>query len=405
MNKPLRLVTMLLLAVAMLGASGCNHYWTNRYYDFRDTVAMGAGVTAENNITGIVPPSLGLYIEATDWLQLGAITHNGYTAETDLRGTYVGPEKMTRFGFLWWHMIQKNQDYRYATYMNPFKNKNFPWCQRMESVGMRYKKRPSKRLHYENWALTRQYGTGMLHRGYQYWEYAGVDAAICDPFFTHFGVRLYFGFDISEVSDLLLGFFTVDYKHDDMTEAEYDIFRSMKNGDVEVVEMTKQDMAPAENYPDRSDEIDALKAENEKLRDEVEAAQSRIKELEDGIQIELADKVFFNSGSNKLREEGMQRLDSIAQTIKDEYGDYEIVVVGHTDNQPISKSKNDWKSNWDLGAGRAIAVVEYLTDQAGMPKVKFGAMTYADNRPAADNDSAEGRQQNRRTVIVLRPAR
>jgi hypothetical protein len=213
---------ILLLAVLTL-SSGCR-YLSNRYYDLRDIGAAGIGVTGENPVTGIVPPSLGAYIEITDWLHLGAIHYNGYTAEHDMRGTFVGPESETRFGLLWWQMIRKNQDYQNACVMNKFKDQDFPWCHRMESLGMRHDGVPAKRLHYEHYQSYLIRGTGLLHRGWQYWEYAGFEFAICEPFVTHAGLMLRGGFDMSEVADFVLGIVGVDFKHDDMNRDEYWMF-------------------------------------------------------------------------------------------------------------------------------------------------------------------------------------
>lgn len=213
---------VLLFGVLTLG-SGCR-YLTNRYYDLRDTVALGAGVTAENPVTGVVPPSLGLYLECTDLMHLGAIHYNGYTAELDLRGSYIGPECETRFGFLWGQMLKKNQAYEDAAYHNEFKNNEFPWCHRMESLGMRKYGQPAKRLHYEKYQSYKIWGSWLLHRGWQYWEYIGAEAAISEPLLTHFGVMLRAGVDISELSDFVLGWLLVDFKHDDMNSDEYTLY-------------------------------------------------------------------------------------------------------------------------------------------------------------------------------------
>lgn len=210
---------ILLLAILSMG-TGCR-YLTNRYFDARDTFAIGAGVTAENPVTGWVPPSLGLYFEATDWLHLGAIHFNGYTAECDLRGTFVGPECETRYGLLWWQMIQKNQDYKNACYANKFKIAEFPWCDRLESIDMRYDGKPAKRLHYEHYQSYMIRGTSLMHRGWHYWEYVGFQGAICEPFLSHAGIMVKAGFDLSEVTDFLLGWVGVDFKRDDMTHDEF----------------------------------------------------------------------------------------------------------------------------------------------------------------------------------------
>lgn len=408
MKRLTRLAPALACAALILLGSGCQgRFMTNRYYDARDTFALGAGITAEPD--GVAskfitpsPLSLGLYIEASDWFHLGAITHNGYTAEADLRGTFVGPESTTRYGFLWWQMLRKYEDYENAHYMNPFKDKSFIWCQRMESISMRTKRRPAKRLHYEHWALHRQEGTALLHRGKQYWEYAGIEGAISDPFFTHLGVMLKFGFDMSEVSDYLLGWFGVDYKHDDMNEEEYEIFRAMRDGHYASSTPQATPAAP-EPAPAPAPEPEATPApEPPKPPEDLTEGVGTTTATDEGIEIIFPEAVFFDSGSNIIKPEGCQILEALAGRIKNGYPDYEIIVVGHTDSMPIGKSKKQWDSNWDLGAGRAIAVVEYLINEQKLEKTSFAAMTYADNKPVGDNATLEGRKQNRRTVLLLK---
>jgi hypothetical protein len=219
----LRRCLLFILAGLLMLTSGCR-YLANRYYDFRDIFSVGVGITAENKVTGIMPASLGAYVEVTDLLQCGAITFNGDVAELDLRGAYAGPESSTRIGFLWWQMLRINQAYEDGCF-NAFKNQEFPWCYRMESIDMRnHAGKPAKRLHYEHWAMNDHEGTLLLHRGWQYWEYIGAQLGICDPFVTHFGVMARVGFDLSEVSDFLLGWVGIDFKHDDMSADEWTIF-------------------------------------------------------------------------------------------------------------------------------------------------------------------------------------
>src|SRR5688572_5758020 len=128
MTRYNKLVSIIFLAGMLLITTGCGtRYLTNRAYDLRDTFALGAGVTAENPVTGVWPPSLGAYIELTDFLQLGAITHNGYTAEFDMRGTGVYLESRTRLGLLFWQAVHIDQDYstppmHYYNHLNYFKH-------------------------------------------------------------------------------------------------------------------------------------------------------------------------------------------------------------------------------------------------------------------------------------------
>lgn len=220
MKFPARIGGCLILVCLLLTSTGCR-YLTNRYYDMRDTFAVGVGVTTENPVTGVVPPSLGVYLDLTDLFQFGAIHYNGYTAELDMRGSFIGPEAYTRVGFLWWQMLYKNQSYENALYYNKFKDEKFAWCHRMESVGMTKYGRAAKEVHYERIADYKTHGTWLLHRGWQYWEYTGLEFAISEPFLTHAGLMARFGIDLSEVSDFVLGWVLIDFKHDDMNKDEY----------------------------------------------------------------------------------------------------------------------------------------------------------------------------------------
>ena len=75
------------------------------------------------------------------------------------------------------------------------------------------------------------------------------------------------------------------------------------------------------------------------------------------------------------------------------------MVEGHTDNIPIETSQ--FPSNWELGAARASSVVKFLVSQ-GMDQQRLRAISYADTQPRASNDTASGRQQNRRVAMLLR---
>lgn len=393
MKRGMRCLLLLFVLGALLNTMGCR-YMTNRYYDFRDTFDLGAGVSTENSVTGILPPALGLYVEATDFLHLGAISHYGYIAEVDMRGSGVYHEERARLGFGPWQALHLDQDYNGAAYKNYFKTPNTRWERWMKSVNQSLCGVPAKDLTYDHWANHMQYGCFLRHRGYQYWEYMGGEAAICDPFFTHLGVYLRAGIDISEVSDFLLGWTTFDFKKDDLTPRMF--AEKMGQVEKEVVVVAPVPVAPA--GPSQAD-LDRLKAENERLAKELAEVKGKLRELGEGIEIELPEAVLFDTGKASLRPEGKRLLSSIAEKIRAQYPGYKMSVEGHTDSRPVKVS--GWKSNWELGAARALTVLHYLTDVAGLPKA-YSATSYADNKPVADNDSPEGRQANRRSVIVLR---
>jgi len=116
-----------------------------------------------------------------------------------------------------------------------------------------------------------------------------------------------------------------------------------------------------------------------------------------GVVITIADKYFFESGSADLKENSRKALDKIASTLIKHPN--MIRVEGHTDNIPI---RNDnFPSNWELSASRAINVVKYFIDTHNIKPDRISAIGYAENRPAASNDAPDGRAKNRRVDIVL----
>lgn len=399
MMRSKRWVMLLVLIGVLLNTTGCR-YMTNRYYDFRDTWALGVGISTENSSAGILPPALGVYVEATDFLHLGAIRHYGPVAEVDLRGSGVYYEELDRLGLGPWQAIHLDQDYLHSDTKNYFKTPNTLWENRMKNALNSWQGVPAKDLTYTHWAepLTAQYGYFLRHRGYQYWEYMGAEAAICDPLFTHFGIYLRAGFDISECSDFLLGWFGgFDFKGDDMSPAEFD----EKNHRPEAVVEPVKAAVPVVVVPGPSQaELDKLKAEKDKLAKELADVKGQLSEL-NGLEIELPELVMFDTGSDKLRPEGKKLLDQIAQTIRTQYATQKITVEGHTDNVPVVVHKAQFTDNYGLGAARALAVLRYLKDTAKLPNI-YAATSYADNKPVTANDTAAGRQQNRRAMIVLR---
>lgn len=220
-TKASLLSTFLLISLLGLTLSGCQtRYGANRVYDFCDIFQAGIGITTENAESGVIPPAFGLHLQVTEYLNLGAVRFAGQTYEMDGRGFFAGPEDRTRFGLGPNQLVRIEQNYEEGHY-NYFKKVEGSWTKRMNSILMRWKERPAKDLEYDFYADTLHVGSPIMHRGWQYWENIGVEAAICEPFLTHWGLDLRLGFDPSEISDWLLGICTVDFKKDDLTEGEF----------------------------------------------------------------------------------------------------------------------------------------------------------------------------------------
>lgn len=115
-----------------------------------------------------------------------------------------------------------------------------------------------------------------------------------------------------------------------------------------------------------------------------------------GSMIAVEGDVLFQSGKVTLRSGAKKELAAIARDVMGRFSDREILVYGHTDNQPIKKS--GWKDNYELSAQRALAVVRYLQEE-GVKPARLVACGCGEHRPRSPNDSKDGRQRNRRVEL------
>ncbi|MGB0717114.1 MAG: OmpA/MotB family protein [Phycisphaerae bacterium] len=116
--------------------------------------------------------------------------------------------------------------------------------------------------------------------------------------------------------------------------------------------------------------------------------------------------LLFALGSDVVKESSIESLRAFTDVLKSaEAASFEVIVAGHTDNQPIKKSatKSKHPTNWHLAAHRAIAVSDVLQRFQYTPK-RIGVMGYGQHRPVASNGSQKGKSLNRRVEIYLVPA-
>lgn len=125
-----------------------------------------------------------------------------------------------------------------------------------------------------------------------------------------------------------------------------------------------------------------------------------IKVLKGVVYISLADNMLFRSGSYEISPRAMDILGKIAKIIKD-YREYDVLVEGNTDNVPISR--NNIRNNWDLSALRASSVVQVLQNRFDVDPSRLTAGGRGEYNPLSTNATAEGRQRNRRTEIIITP--
>ncbi len=116
------------------------------------------------------------------------------------------------------------------------------------------------------------------------------------------------------------------------------------------------------------------------------------------ITVTVSDSILFASGAATLKNSQIAELDKIKSVISERYSSRKIDVVGHTDNDPIKKTK--WKDNWELSAQRALTVTRYLVDK-GIDAERIRAVGCGDARPVASNANSAGKSKNRRVEVVV----
>ncbi len=112
--------------------------------------------------------------------------------------------------------------------------------------------------------------------------------------------------------------------------------------------------------------------------------------------------VLFTSGSSVLTAAGKKSLSVVAQRISDI--DSPIRIDGHTDIDPIKKTKADYPhGNIQLGALRAIAVRAFLVEQ-GIAASRISIASFGQYKPLRQGKDSKSKSQNRRVEIMLRMA-
>ncbi|MFQ5964457.1 MAG: OmpA family protein [Candidatus Scalinduaceae bacterium] len=158
-------------------------------------------------------------------------------------------------------------------------------------------------------------------------------------------------------------------------------------------------------YEDRAQADEELK---KKLRGDLErlarsiGGGATVRDTIEGPVIQLPEKILFDSGLAEIKNDGKSALGKIAEHLKSKSSAF-VRIDGHTDTDPIFKSKYLWNSNHHLSAGRALSVFLFLTKEKGIDEKRIHIAGYGPNRPIASNDTKVGKRQNRRVEFLILP--
>jgi chemotaxis protein MotB len=128
----------------------------------------------------------------------------------------------------------------------------------------------------------------------------------------------------------------------------------------------------------------------------IATGQVRVRRTDTWVEVDISTDLLFGSGSALLSSTAVKALQGLADSLKPFPNP--LRVEGHTDDLPISTAA--FPSNWELSAARAASVVHLFMDRGVSPD-RLSVMGFGPYRPIAPNDSASGRNANRRVEVVI----
>ena len=155
---------------------------------------------------------------------------------------------------------------------------------------------------------------------------------------------------------------------------------------------------PADSPTEEAEEFKKLYEQmSEYIKENNQEASITLRLDERGLLVRFMDDVLFDSGKADLTPKARDIINKVAEIIRQ--NDKIIRIEGHTDNVPINTFR--FPSNWELSTTRAVNVVKYLIEENGIIASRLSASGYSDQHPVDDNNTAEGRQKNRRVDMVI----
>jgi chemotaxis protein MotB len=136
---------------------------------------------------------------------------------------------------------------------------------------------------------------------------------------------------------------------------------------------------------------------DEELKNEIKTGKVKVSMEARGLVVTLRESAFFPPGDDAVdpgARPTIQKIAGLLGTLPNQ-----VRLEGHTDSVPIHNQR--FRSNWELSAARAIAMLVMFENDFGIPRGKFAIGGYADSAPVDTNETAEGRGRNRRVDVVI----
>jgi chemotaxis protein MotB len=193
-------------------------------------------------------------------------------------------------------------------------------------------------------------------------------------------------------------------REDELRKLEWTLDDKKRNLDGLTLELEKKNkrMKEMETILNRKDSaVNALKAKVSSALLGFENDGLTVKVRNGKVYVSLEDKLLFRSGRYEVNQSGANAVKKLAKVLE-QNPDINVMIEGHTDDVPY-RAEGALKDNWDLSVKRATAVVRILLEGTGIDPKRLTASGHSEYVPVDKAKTAEARQKNRRTEIILTP--
>lgn len=188
------------------------------------------------------------------------------------------------------------------------------------------------------------------------------------------------------------------------------------SGCAELNELRSLNRRQAITIRDQADELTRLNRQLSSLSDKLKASEEEMNKLRklarsigEGVTVRdtvegpvllFPEKVLYDSGSATIKPTGEKALKKMADFLK-ENPRISIRIDGHTDTDPILRTRHLWDSNHHLSAARSLSVFHFLTKGENIPEGRIHVAGFGPNRPIVSNNTAAGKKENRRVEFLI----
>mgnify|MGYP000347163589 FL=1 len=182
--------------------------------------------------------------------------------------------------------------------------------------------------------------------------------------------------------------------------------RVVMNQRIEELQRERDDLDSRYNLSEQEkaeliEERDRLENARRSMEERLQGSGASVRIKEGKISVMLPSSILFNSGQTKLKKAAKNSLKKVCNVLKKDFPNATIRIEGHTDSDPLKRTKNVYKSNWELSALRASNVLHYLVDSCRLDPKKLYIAGFGKHQPVASNKSKGGKKKNRRVEIVI----